>query len=531
MTADALGERMEAPPSGVKVRMYRMGLGDCFLLAFPRESGPFYMLIDCGVLIGTKDATEKMKGIVADILASTGKRIDVLVATHQHWDHLSGFEQAQDLFNQLEIGEVWVAWTEQPEHPLGKRLRARRETAIRALHAAERSLQAAATAESAVAAAEKSVEAKAKADAALRKAASLGSVLEFFGMLGADGRPSAIQRAQKYVLDRGLPPRYRTPGEPPLPLPGGARAFVLGPPLDEKLLLRSDPSRRASEVYEKRVGLDEETSFFAAALAAAEREAGAAGIEGSLLPMDEEELKKLRELRELKELSFPFDKLFAVELKDAEQDPFFQKHYFGIPDPPEHSEENLSWRRIDGDWLGSAESLALQLDGDTNNTSLVLAIELSPGGKVLLFPGDAQVGNWLSWETVSWPKLGDKGATLTAADLLRRTVLYKVGHHASHNATLRAKGLELMERQDLVAMIPVDETMAREKKKWDMPFGPLYERLLEKTSGRVLRADLGIPNRPDRVSEAEWEEKFRKYCERDEKKDLWVQITIPAEDS
>jgi hypothetical protein len=31
-----------------------------------------------------------------------------------------------------------------------------------------------------------------------------------------------------------------------------------------------------------------------------------------------------------------------------------------------------------------------------------------------------------------------------AEDLLERTVLYKVGHHASHNATLRQKGLELM---------------------------------------------------------------------------------------
>ena len=236
-------------------------------------------------------------------------------------------------------------------------------------------------------------------------------------------------------------------------------------------------------------------------------------------------------MKELKDLSFPFEKLFATKLDDAKQDSFFQKHYFGIPNHPEHSEENLAWRRIDGDWLGSAETLALQLDGDTNNTSLVLAIELSPGGKVLLFPGDAQVGNWLSWESVSWPKLGDKGATLAAADLLRRTVLYKVGHHASHNATLRAKGLELMERQDLVAMIPVDEKMAREKKRWDMPFGPLYQRLLEKTSGRVLRADTGIPDRPDRISEAEWEKKFREYCECDEKNGLWVEVTIPAEDS
>ena len=61
-----------------------------------------------------------------------------------------------------------------------------------------------------------------------------------------------------------------------------------------------------------------------------------------------------------------------------------------------------SWRRVDDDWLGYAGQLALQLDSDTNNTSLVLAFELSGGGDVLLFPGDAQVGNWLSWESLEW---------------------------------------------------------------------------------------------------------------------------------
>ena len=49
---------MTAPASGVKIRMYRQGLGDCFLLAFPDPAAarPFYMLIDCGVLLGTQDA-------------------------------------------------------------------------------------------------------------------------------------------------------------------------------------------------------------------------------------------------------------------------------------------------------------------------------------------------------------------------------------------------------------------------------------------------------------------------------------------
>ena len=67
-------------------------------------------------------------------------------------------------------------------------------------------------------------------------------------------------------------------------------------------------------------------------------------------------------------------------------------------------------------------------------------------------------------------------------------MFYKVGHHASHNATHRAEGLELMESPDLVAMIPVNHAMAL-KKKWNMPFPPLLQRLEEKCRGRVIRLD------------------------------------------
>ena len=426
---------MTAPAAGVKIRMYRQGLGDCFLLAFATGAGrPCYMLIDCGVLLGTPDAGGKMRQVAESLRDSTGGRIDVLVATHQHWDHLSGFDQAREVFDEIDFGEVWAGWTEDPGNALANRLRARRRAHLRALSAAARSLRAV---------------------GAAPKAETLEAVLGFFGDLGVDGRPSRIEAALDYVLGRGKPPRYRTPGET-VGLPGSpARVHVLGPPLDEALLMRSDPS------------LAEETAFFTAVLAAA----------GPLSP----------EERELRDLSFPFDGVYRVDPEPAKGDDFFQKHYYGEAGTP--AEMEMAWRQIEGDWLTSADNLALQLDSDTNNTSLALGIELSPGGKVLLFPGDAQVGNWLSWHHLD---------TIDAADLLRRTALYKVGHHASHNATLREKGLELMERPDLVAMIPVDEQMAHRPKGgnpdgWDMPFLPLLERLREKTRGRVLRADSGLP--------------------------------------
>ena len=53
--------------------------------------------------------------------------------------------------------------------------------------------------------------------------------------------------------------------------------------------------------------------------------------------------------------------------------------------------DNAAFSRIGDDWLGAAEQLALDLNSYTNNASLVLAFELSPGGKVLLFAADVLV--------------------------------------------------------------------------------------------------------------------------------------------
>ena len=456
---------MTAPQTGVKIRMYRQGLGDCFLLAFATGAErPFYMLIDCGVLLGTPDGGDKMRQVAASLRDSTGGRIDVLVATHQHWDHLSGFDQARDVFDQIAFGEVWVAWTEDPANDLGNRLRARRKAHLRALGGAARSLRATGDAD---------------------QAATIEAVLGFFGDPGEDGKPSRIELALDYVLGRGKPPRYRVPGEI-VGLPGlAARVFVLGPPQDEALLLRSTPSQRASEVYEKRLGLTEEIAFFAGVAAAAGP------------PRSPEEA-------ELRELSFPFDGIYRVEPDHAKADEFFQAHYYGLPEQPGApaplAEPDIAWRKIEGDWLANADTLTLQLDSDTNNTSLALAIELSPGGKVLLFPGDAQVGNWLSWQTVKWAEgdAGNAGGHVDAADLQGRLPIRVELKPLTRNDTLREKGLELMARPDLVAMVPVDEQMAHRPKGgnpdgWDMPFSPLLDRLKAKTGGRVLRADLGPP--------------------------------------
>lgn len=62
------------------------------------------------------------------------------------------------------------------------------------------------------------------------------------------------------------------------------------------------------------------------------------------------------------------------------------------------------------------------LDKAMNNTSVIMHFDI--GDKKLLFPGDAQIENWEY--ALSKPEI---------KKLLRDTTLYKVGHHGSRNAT------------------------------------------------------------------------------------------------
>jgi hypothetical protein len=491
---------MTPPTKGVKVRMYRTGLGDCFLLAFPRSTtgnaarDVFYMLVDCGVYKGTPEPgnATMIARIVNNIRDATGGQLDLLVITHEHWDHVSAFHpsQSQAIFNrEIALTTLWMAWTEDLSNKLAKDLHDGRKAARTALTKAMERMQGLAT--------------DSQTHDLIRK------VLDFFGdeatgrsgngrTSGAAGALGAAvfaaksfqtEEAMKWIRDtygKGKT-KFLHPGDGPLTFDGvsDARVYVLGPPEDPVLIKRYNPSASGAEVYPRAMAAAIEASFFAAF-----------GVAPTSLdaPPDSDAIT------EPQRMSLPFDASHRVEVKDARKDRFFRKHYY---DKAEASE----WRTIEGDWLENAGEFALQLDSATNNTSLAFALEVGPPGegKVLLFPGDAQVGNWQSW--FGKVKIGKKevgkdmvwkagGKSITAEDLLRRTALYKVGHHGSHNATLRAQGLELMGRPggtgDLVALLPVDEHVARDLAHYgEMPLLSLVKELAIRTRGRIARNDEG----------------------------------------
>jgi hypothetical protein len=417
-----------------KIRMYRHGLGDCFLIALPRKKGadPYRILIDCGVILGTADVTTTMTNVVEDIVQESGGKIDLLLATHQHWDHLSGFIQAADSFAKLKVGDVWLAWTEDPKDDLANKLRSERHQALASLRLGVGAMRMAGDADGA------------------------GEVEELIGFFGAAGGASTEDALAKAKASAAGMVRYCLPTDPPISLGDpDVKLFILGPPHDEKLIRQTLSSAKDPETY----------GIAAQALAATVMAA---------LSADDN--------------SVPFGDLRSIPAETAAGQEFFQRWYFGPgADAP-------AWRQIDTAWLDGASELALALDSATNNTSLVLAIELA-GKDVLLFAADAQVGNWLSWQDRTWTV---DGRTITGPDLLARTIFYKVGHHGSHNATLREKGLEMM-KQLSIAAIPVDHNMAVKKRWGNMPLPELIDALSSAAKDGVLRSDVTPPKPPHGV--------------------------------
>lgn len=479
---------LAAPAKGVAVRMYRPGHGDCFLLALPRKGGgsPVYVMIDCGFKPGSQEFIHKkdIGAIVDHIGKSTGHKLDLVVLTHEHQDHLNGIWKPKDpYFAGFTIQEAWMAWTEDPDDKDANELRKRHHDQLLGLVSARNRLALAAGPN----------------DLSVQRVDSL-LALEFGGnaevisgaalLAAADDPTKSINKqGLKFMRDQASKHRgvsYLSPGQKPLTIPGtdGIRAYVLGPPRDPNLLSDEDP--HGSEAFPDDPA---QNITFSSAAKSGPGEGNA-----------------------------PFNSRFCTPLDEALEAPFLRDNYgrekvaeSELPDVEVPG--NVPWRRIDGEWLYSAETLALKLNTGINNTSLVLAIELPKSRKVLLFAADAQRGNWKSWTQHKWK---EGTTTVTVRDLLGRTILYKVGHHGSHNATLRGTSTDDYANLDwmatgpaageFTAMITAVEQWALTKNHppWRHPLPSIRKALLSKTQGRVFQTDIDRPEQPKDVPDGAW---------------------------
>ena len=209
----------------------------------------------------------------------------------------------------------------------------------------------------------------------------------------------------------------------------------------------------------------------------------------------------------------PFDERDRISVEEARNDPrfalYFEHEGTCNADP---SNDGPGWRHIGQQSRKPIPRLRLDRAENLSDTSLVMAIELTgPRGdsKVLLFPGDAKVANWLSWHEHRWPP--DAPDAMTCATLLQRTVLYKVSHKGSAPGTPMQFGLEMMTSPELVAMISVDEAAAKER-RWFMPNPSVLAALARSARGRVIRSDSGVavtPGKDSDLTSVEWEQ-FRR---------------------
>lgn len=495
----------------VRIRMYRQGLGDCFLLTFWGEDDTRHVLIDCGSL-GAPTTHVTLDHVIDDIAAATNKHLTLLVATHEHEDHVAGFRR--DWLTSMKgftIDHVWQAWTEDRTDPKALEVQKYAGDLLAGAALAARAMADGDRHDGADGAAPARLGTGSAALAKLGRAT--GNVLAFNGRTPraalralegengaqlAAGLKRSVQEAMANVTARGTrdAESFLKPCETAIErewLPG-LRCYVLGPPRSMDALRDTGESGHADIVP-----LD----------ARARQLAVAVRFRDQSLPLDDFRNSLDAPDRQALDAGSPFDRRFRLSPEDRPTCHTYASYHDGAN----------AWRRIDSDWLMAGSDMALQLDNLTNNTSLALAFEIKDTGQVLLFPADAQAGNWLSWYTLRdddgevvrddygnervrvWKVTGKDGTVqdVTARDLLGRAVVYKVGHHASHNGTLDKLGIELMapgRRNDLVALIPVDRRRAKGL-DWNMPADGLYARLMERTNGRVLRSDIGWPKADD----------------------------------
>ncbi|MBK8504080.1 MAG: hypothetical protein IPL46_18855 [Saprospiraceae bacterium] len=428
----------------VVVRMYKLGTGDCFTLKFYKGNRiSFRMMIDCGCW---KRSFDEIKPFVKELIKDMGGKLNVLVVTHEHLDHVLGFQAAKELFmKDLKIGEIWMGWPENDADPKVKEWKEKYGEKKLAL------AEAASVIQQFIAGPQLMSQFSGSrfTNELFGMHQHFGVAMQEFADLHVSGEIKDSLVGMKVVkedlAENNI--KYFSPGkimENIQDLPG-VRIYVLGPPeLYAAVKKESGDSGDSGESYDHNKDIDLDDLLMHA-------------VRNQQSSSQDEEI-------------LPFDSTYTIT-EPTELDAT-RKHY-----------EKEPWRQIDFDWLFSAGSLALRMNSLTNNLSLAMAIEFIDSGKILLFPGDAEFGSWKTWHDINWK---DQGVDVETKDLLARTVFYKVAHHLSHNGTAQSIGLDLMTDPRLTAMATLDYDIISAGWKSTMPNRLIVRDLLRKTQGRLM---------------------------------------------
>lgn len=390
---------MSMTPADVTVRMYQIAFGDCFLLSVRyAQDDERHVLIDFGQKGGVRRSEDRPRmGAKAqlEIAQSIAKRVgDVglsgIVVTHRHEDHLSGFgvDEAARVIADLKPKVVIRSWTEDPDAPRDKgspledprRFMAGLDAAMGLVEMLrDTSFPAAKTA---------------TGRDVVRLAANQipnRNAIANLEKLGEDDKSEYLSAA--------------SPGGPPVhsrlaALLPGVEIEVLGPPRPEFW----EPIRHQRENDPDYWLTIQDSLTNAIDLGRPMVKGGLGRSSDTASPPDE-----ARDLGAVQ----------RVGEEDGQEDP-------EVAELSEAGPARWLVDRLRKQQLRSVFRIVRWLDGSLNNTSVVLLFRI--GDRRLLFPGDAQIENWL-YALTAHPNFRQIAKDLALVDL------YKVGHHGSRNAT------------------------------------------------------------------------------------------------
>jgi hypothetical protein len=318
------------------LRAYNVGFGDCLLLRLTySDASQRSVLIDFGsTQLPQKAPKTRMADIAANIAEASGGKLHMVVASHRHADHISGFgpENTGKVIEGLEPEIVVQPWTEAPnlkpdaKQPLGRGSETQHLALARTL-----------TDMHAFAAGVRAEGERLKKHVEFPR--TVAEKLQFLGETNLKNT-SAVERLMT-MGRRHLYTKFGDDLSDDTVLPG-VKIRVLGPPT-----LKQAPAI----AHQAQTDKDEFWHL--------------AGSWGSAAAVGEASGEDLRPR-------------VAPLFPDAVV-PISQEAKWLIP-------------RIDRAYAGGMLSLVRVMDGVLNNTSVILLMQI--GHTKLLFPGDAQIENW-----------------------------------------------------------------------------------------------------------------------------------------
>lgn len=106
--------------SAVQIRAYNVRFGDCVLVSIGADADQKHVLFDFGNAPSSVKAqggnNDVFEPIARDIAKVTDGKLDLLVMSHEHLDHMEGFYHQKKIFDKMDVRDVWMSIMSAPDY-------------------------------------------------------------------------------------------------------------------------------------------------------------------------------------------------------------------------------------------------------------------------------------------------------------------------------------------------------------------------------------------------------------------------------